>query len=64
MSHLRLSTHIAPGMWLSQRVSLCGCVFMALLLGCPIACVLLVPVAGLAEFLNKLAAAIIPLWGR
>lgn len=64
MSRMRLSTRLAPGLWLSQRVSCGECLFLAALIACPSLCFLTWVVAGLAQAFNRLAVDVISLWGR
>lgn len=61
---MRLSTRIVPGVWLSQRLGCGSCVVLAVLVSCPLLCVVSWLMIGLADLLNKLAVNVIPLWGR
>lgn len=60
MSRMRISTRILPGVWLSQRVTCCGCAAGLFLLGIPLVCA----AASILPLADSFVHVVIGMWGR
>ena len=60
LSRMRVSTRLAPGLWLSQRVSCCGCLVTLVLLLCGG----LFSLSLVAALVQQVVPPLIQMWGR